>query len=140
VSDLRPTIDFTRGPSTPSFDTEHSGVVIRVEHRASHGVIEALTLHGAYRIDVDTAREIRAVPLQRALVVVVTAGLWYAAWNLAREALLFEDDEETRAGMVRGYFNVDLRARGEVPRAGVLYVLVSMGPVVSNVVEIRLAR
>jgi hypothetical protein len=128
-----PLVDFVPGPESPPIGVDFSGIAIRVEARSAHGNLTALRLHGAYRVTVDDARAIGAIPLQKALVVTATSGLRHRAFRLLGETIAFDDDEETGGGMVRGFFNADLLARFNLAPYGAGYVLVSLGPLLSNV-------
>jgi hypothetical protein len=128
--------DFVRSEASPALEPGFSGVVIRVDARSSLGQMRRLMLHGAYQVSVDTAREIKSIPLQKAVVVTVTSGLSFWSFNAVGEGFAFEDDEHAGGGVVRGYFNVDLLDRAGVGTYGSGFVLVSMGALLSNVVEV----
>ncbi len=129
-------VDFSRTPASPDLDPGASGVVIRVEARSEHGALRALRLHGAYRLSIDEARAIDAVPLHKALVITAVSGFRHQAWNLAGDALAFPDDEQTGGGAVTGYFSADVLPRFPVAAYGRAYLVVSLGAHRSNVVEV----
>ena len=128
-----PLVDFARGPATPAVDLNFLGIAIQIEARSAHGDLTALRLHGVYRVSIDDARAIGSIPLQRALVVTATSGLFHRAWTLVGQTITFADDEEAGGGLVRGYFNADLLPFFNVASYGTGHVLVSLGPLVSNV-------
>ncbi len=128
-----PLVDFVAGPGTPAVDLNFLGIALQIEARSSHGDLTALRLHGVYRVSIDDARAIGSIPLQRALVVTVTSGLFHRAWRLVGQTITFADDEEGGGGVVRGYFNADLLPYFKVAAYGTGHVLVSLGPLVSNV-------
>jgi hypothetical protein len=70
-------------------------------------------------------------------VVVITAGFRNRAFNLLGDQLAFTDDEEHRGGVVRGYFNADLLPHFGLEPFERCFVLVSLGPHLSNVVEVK---
>ena len=129
-----PLVDFVPGAQTPAVDLNFLGIALQIEARSSHGDLTALHLHGVYRVSIDDARAIGVIPLQKALVVTATSGLFHATWKLVGQTITFEDDEQSSGGVVRGYFNADLLPRFNVASYGTGYVLVSLGPLVSNVV------
>jgi len=128
-----PLVDFTAGPHTPAVDPSFLGVAVQLEARSSHGDLTALRLHGLYRVSVDDARAIGAIPLQKALVVTATSGLFHKAWTLVGQTVTFDDDEQSGGGVVSGHFNADLLPFVRVAPYGTGYVLVSLGTLVSNV-------
>lgn len=128
-----PLVDFTAGPHTPAVDLNFLGIAVKIEARSSHGDLTALRLHGLYRVSVDDARAIGVIPLQKALVVTATAGLFHKAWTLVGQTVTFDDDEQSGGGVVRGYFNADLLPFFNVASYGTGYVLVSLGTTLSNV-------
>jgi hypothetical protein len=128
--------DFLRNDASPTLESSFSGVVIRVDARSSLGQMQRLMLHGAYQVSVDSAREIKAIPLQRALVVTVTSGLVYRSFNAVGDGFTFDDDEHAAGGLVRGYFNVDILDRARIGLYGSGFILASIGPLLSNVVEV----
>lgn len=128
-----PLVDFTAAPGTPAVDLNFLGIAVQIEARSSHGDLTALRLHGVYRVSIDDARAVAAIPLQKALVVTVTSGLAHHTWNLVRQTITFADDEQSGGGVVRGYFNADLLPFFRVAPYGTGYVLVSLGTLVSNV-------
>jgi hypothetical protein len=128
-----PLVDFFQGPASPRIAPDFLGIMIHVEARSSHGKLTALRLHGVYRVTVDDARDAGVIPLQKALVVTATSGLFHKSWNLAGQTITFEDDEQSGGGVVRGYFNADILPRFSVQPYGTGYLLVSLGPLLSNV-------
>lgn len=128
--------DFLRNETSPTLEPGFAGVVIRVETRSSHGQMQRLTLHGAYQVSVDSARELKAIPLQKALVITVTSGLVYSSFNAVGDGFTFDDDEHTGGGLVRGYFNIDLLDRAPIGTYGSGFILASIGTLLSNVVEV----
>lgn len=126
-------VDFVQGAGTPAIEPDFLGVAIGVEARSSHGDLTALELHGVYRVTLDHAREVGAIPLQKALVVTATSGLFQRTWNLVGQTITFEDDEQSGGGVVRGYFNADLLPLFNIASYGTGYVVVSLGPLLSNV-------
>jgi hypothetical protein len=129
---ITPLVDFARGPESPEMAPDFRGVTIRLVATAHLGQLRALRLHGAYRVSIDDAREIEAIPLHKALVVTTTATLSYATSPLLGETFAFEDDERTGGGMVTGYFNADLLHLFGPGFEGTGYVVVSLGPFVSS--------
>lgn len=129
-------VDFSRTPASPELDPGASGVVIRAEARSELGAVRALRLHGAYRLSIDEARAVGAVPLHKALVITAVAGFRHRAWNLAGDAFAFPDDEHTGGGAVTGYFSADVLPHFQVDAYGRAYLLVSLGTRLSNVVEV----
>lgn len=129
-----PLVDFVPGPQTPAVDLNFLGIALQIEARSSHGDLTALRLHGVYRVSIDDARAIGAIPLQKALIVTATSGLFHTAWNLVGQTITFADDEQSSGGVVRGYFNADLLPFFNIASYGTGYVVVSLGPLVSNVV------
>jgi hypothetical protein len=128
-----PLVDFLQHAASPSFEAGSLGIAIRVDARSTHGQLTALRLHGLYRVSVDDARSVGAIPLQKALVVTATSGLLHQSWNLAGQTITFDDDEQSGGGVVRGYFNADLLPLFNVASYGTGYVVVSLGPLLSNV-------
>lgn len=128
-----PLVDFTRGPQTPAVDLNFLGIAVQIAARSSHGDLTALRLHGLYRVSIDDARAIGAIPLQKALVVTATSGLSHRAWTLVGQTVTFDDDEQSGGGVVRGYFNADLLPFFNVQPYGTGYVVVSLGTTLSNV-------
>ena len=95
-------------------------------------MLTALRLHGVYRVSIDDARTVGAIPLQKALIVTATSGLLHRSWNLVGQTITFEDDEQSGGGVVRGDSTPSPAA---LPR-GLVWnrlVLVSLGTIVSNV-------
>ncbi|MEP7125768.1 MAG: hypothetical protein ABJE95_32860 [Byssovorax sp.] len=129
-----PLVDFTAGPQTPAVELNFLGIALQIEARSSHGDLTALRLHGLYRVSIDDARAVGAIPLQKALVVTATSGLRHRSWNLVGQTVTFDDDEQSGAGVVRGYFNADLLPFFNVASYGTGYVVVSLGTLISNVV------
>lgn len=128
-----PLVDFVAGPGTPAVEANFQGIAVRIEARSAHGDLTALRLHGLYRVSIDAARVVGAIPLQKALVVTATSGLFHRSWRLAGETITFEDDEEGGGGVVSGCFNADLLPFFNVASYATGYVVVSLGPFVSNV-------
>ena len=128
-----PLVDFVAGPQTPAIELNFLGITVQIEARSSHGDLTALRLHGVYRVSIDDARAIAAIPLQKALVVTATSGLFHTTRNLVGQTISFQDDEQSGGGVVRGYFNADLLPFFNVASYGTGYVLVSLGALVSNV-------
>jgi hypothetical protein len=128
-----PAVDFTPGPFSPAIEPGFTGVAIRVEAPAQHGRLKSLRLSGVYRITVDQAREIGAIPLHKALVVTATSGLAYTSYRLVGETITFPDDERTSGGFVRGHFNADLLRHFNLRDFATGYAVVSLGPLLSNV-------
>lgn len=126
-------LDFNRSDTSPALPAGVPGVRIRVVATSEHGDFTALRLYGAYQVSAADAEALGARPLQRALVVTASSGMWFEAWNLVGEAITFPDDEQRAGDMVRGYFNVDLLRRVDVRPYGTGYVLVSLGPMLSNI-------
>jgi hypothetical protein len=134
---MAPLVDFAAGPGSPEMAPDFCGVTIRLAATADRGRLRALRLHGAYRVPLDAAREIAAIPLHEALVVTTTAALSYATSRLLGETFAFEDDERVGGGMVTGYFNADLLHLFGAGFEGTGYVVVSLGPLVSNAAMFR---
>ena len=108
-------------------------MAIRVHAESSHGTLRSLRLGGVYRVDVEIARTISAIPLQKALVVTCTSGFLHHAWNLHGETLAFDDDEQTAGGFV-GVISTPISSpTSPSTRSGTGFVVVSVGPVVSSV-------
>ncbi len=128
-----PLVDFTAAPGTPAVELNFRGIAVQIEARSSHGDLTALRLHGLYRVSIDDARAVAAIPLQKALVVTVTSGLAHHTWNLVGQTITFADDEQSGGGVVRGHFNADLLPFVRVAPYGTGYVLVSLGTTLSNV-------
>jgi hypothetical protein len=128
-----PLVDFTRGPATPTVELNFLGIALQIEARSSHGDLTALRLHGLYRVSIDDARAIGAIPLQKALVVTATSGLFHRTWTLVGQTVTFDDDEQSGGGIVRGYFNADLLPFFNVASYATGYVVVSLGTTLSNV-------
>jgi hypothetical protein len=126
-------VDFHEDAASPRIEADFAGVSIAVEAASAHGVLRALRLRGVYRVPVGLAGEIGATPLQKALIVTVTSGLGFWSFNLLGEQIAFDDDEQVGGGFVRGYFNADLLHRCEIAAYATGYILVSLGPAVSNV-------
>ena len=127
----------TFAPVDASPQPPAEGVAIAARWDSSHGTLRRLTLHGAFQVSNTTASELAAQPLQRALVVTLTAGVRFASFNLVGQQLTFPDDDQRDGGSVRGYFNTDLVSRfGLEPHEG-CFVLVSLGPHLSNVIEVQ---
>jgi hypothetical protein len=87
-----------------------------------------LGVRGVFRLPLDAARAIDR-HRHRAIVVLVTRPGSFEVASPLRERVLFDADEELADGMTRGFFSVDLA------RSGASYVVASLGPYVSNVVE-----
>ncbi len=128
-----PLVDFVAGAGTPAIEPSFLGIAAQIAVRSSNGDLTALRLHGVYRVTIDDAREVGAIPLQKALVVTATSGLFHRTWNLVGQTITFEDDERSSGGVVRGYFNADLLPFFNVASYGTGYVVVSLGPLLSNV-------
>ena len=88
----------------------------------------ALGVRGVFRLPVDAARAIDR-HRHRALVVLVTRPGSFEVASPLRKRVLFDDDEEVADGMTRGFFSIDLA------RSGASYIVASLGPYVSNIVE-----
>jgi hypothetical protein len=128
-----PLVDFVAGPGTPALEPNFLGIAVQIAARSSHGDLTALRLHGVYRVTIDDARSVGAIPLQKALVVTATSGLFHRTWSLVGQTITFDDDEQSSGGVVRGYFNADLLPFFNVASYGTGYVVVSLGPLLSNV-------
>ena len=91
-------------------------------------------IDGVAQLAVQDAAAMGVTPIQRALVVTVASGLVYRSWNPAGEKATFIDDQERDGAIVRAGFGFELsKAFGPSDEEGV-YVIVSMGPFISNVV------
>jgi hypothetical protein len=81
----------------------------------------------------DTAT-LGVTPIQRAIVVTVSSGLVYRSWNLTGERATFVDDQERDGPLVRAAFGFEVSKAFGPSRGEGVYVMVSMGPHISNVV------
>jgi hypothetical protein len=91
-------------------------------------------IDGVIQLAAADAGALGVTPIQRALVVTASSGFVYRSWNPAGEQSLFADDQESVGGVVRAFFSVDVsKAIGPGRDQGV-YVLVTVGRFVANVV------
>lgn len=104
---------------------------------AQQGRLLRWSLHGAYRLSEAQAGAIEAAQMQRALCVTITSGFRFDAFNLVGEQLTYRDDEAREGGWVEGHFNTDLLGRFELELGDRCFVLVSLGPYLSNVVAVQ---
>ena len=129
-------VQFGRVAESPELSADAVGVAIAARWEAVRGELRKLVLHGTCRVLADQAEAIGARPLQQALVVTITAGFRFESVNLVGEQLTFPDDEMRGAGFVQGYFNADLLARFGLGPGERCFVLTSLGPHLSNVLEV----
>jgi hypothetical protein len=93
-------------------------------------------IDGVAQLANDAAAGLGATPIQKALVVTVASGLVYGSWNVSGEQALFVDDQERQGNAVRGGFGLELsKVFGPSQGEGV-YVMVSLGASLSNVIFI----
>ena len=127
------TDDFRPGPGTPKTPPGFRGVVIGVAAGAApRGPVD---LNGVFQITTAEALALCGQP-HRALTVVVTSAEGAILGTPFREGAFFEDDLERSGDAVRGYFRSRLVPPDQPIPAGPLWISVSLGEHLSNVVEL----
>jgi len=133
----QPLVDFLECAESPRVGLGFRGVAVRLVHTATAGQLRSLRLHGFYRVTIDDARDAAVIPLHKALVVTATWQLGCRTARLLGETIALRDDERQEGGLVSGYFNADAIGLFGYAFEGRGYVLVSLGPLVSNVATFR---
>ena len=128
---------FGKHAKPPAVATDFRGV--RIQARVSRWPQEGggpVWIDGVAQLGTEEAAALGVTPIQKALVVTVSSGLVYRSWNPAGEQALFTDDQERQGQVVRGAFGFDVaKVIGPSRREGV-YVIVSIGGTLSNVLFI----
>lgn len=125
--------DFRPGPGTPKVPAGFNGVVIGVAAPAApRGPVD---LNGVFQIPAAEAIALGGQP-HRALTVVVTSAEGAILGTPFREGAFFEDDLEKSGDAVRGYFRSHLVPPDQPIPQGPLWISVSLGEHLSNVVEL----
>lgn len=136
---------FGRNAKPPAVGADFRGVRIqaRVPSWPKAGAADEATrsvwpmwIDGVVQLDTDAAARLGVVPVQKALVVTVASGLVHRSWNVAGEQALFVDDQESHGQVVRGGFGIDLSKAFGPSRGEGVYVMVSVGASLSNVLFI----
>ena len=126
----------TRMEVSPALAANETGVVLTGPAHAQ--ARRPLVLHGMFRIPRAAADEI-GDHLHRALVLVVTTKGGYHASNPLRHLTTFADDETSSEVARQGWFNLDAWATCPFEEPGTYFVTVSLGPYLSNTLEIQIA-
>jgi hypothetical protein len=113
----------------PAFRGLH--IAPRVQRWPTDGA--AVWIDGVAQVASQDAAALGVTPIQRALVVTASSGLGYRSWNLAGEKALFVDDQERDGQVVRAAFGFELSKAFGPSRGEGVFVMVSMGPFISNV-------
>ena len=131
-------VSFGKGAAALPIDSKFRGVRItaRVQRWPSPHDSTPVWIDGVVQLDGKDAAALGVTPIQRAVVVTASSGFIYRSWNVAGERPLFPDDQERHNDIVRGTFSVELSAAFGTSRDRDAYVLVSVGPNVSNVLHI----
>lgn len=109
-----------------------AGVVITLAPRPLP--MSPLVVHGAFRLSAEQAALLKN-EVHRSIVAVVQHGPAHAVYLPFRDLVLFADDVAAAPGGVTGYFNFDVFELQGGLAAGPYHLLVSMGELVSAVVE-----
>lgn len=125
ATDCQKTLHSPAPPATP-------GIALGLAPRPSPA--SPLLLHGAFRISVEQAKWLGGEP-HRAVVLLVQHGPAHNVYVPFRERVLFVDDVGGSGGDVTGYFNLDVFDLQGQFAAGNYHLLVSMGELISSVVE-----
>jgi hypothetical protein len=120
-----------RVPLSPALPAS-PGIVLALAPRPQP--LSPLLVHGAFLLDPATAEAIGGEP-HRGIVVVVQHGEAHSAYTPFRDPVLFADDVAHGPRGVEGYFTLDVFALQGSFAPGPYHVLVSMGELVSPVVE-----
>jgi hypothetical protein len=89
-------------------------------------------IDGVIQVGRADASALALTPIQRQLVLTVSAGYRFGSWNMAEGRVLFRDDQAEVGGVVRGPFAFDLARYFEVTGQAPCHVLVSAGPFLSE--------
>jgi hypothetical protein len=106
-----------------------------VKDRAPHS--PRRWIEGIVQLDVADVDAIGLRPIQRALVLTARSTAVDGSWSLVGDRVLFPDDEEAVGGAIRGRFGFDLSLFFDSDEVFSCHVLVSAGPFLSNVIELR---
>lgn len=126
---------FGKHAQPPAVAPDFRGV--RIQARVSRWPKEGpVWIDGVAQVGTEDAAALAMTPIQKALVVTVSSGLLCRSWNPSGEQALFTDDQERQGQVVRGAFGFDVaKAFGSGLDEGV-YVMVSLGATLSNVLFI----
>jgi hypothetical protein len=127
---------FGKAARAPAVTASFRGVSITSRLPRWPGAGVPVWIDGVVQLDAKDAEALGVTPIQRALVITASCDFMYRSWNPAGEQALFADDQERVGTTVRAAFSFELsKALGPHGDEGV-YVLVSVGPFISNVVFI----
>lgn len=127
---------FGKGARPPLVAPEFRGVRIQARVPAWSKGGGAVWIDGVAQLAGDVAAGLGVTPIQKGLVVTVASGFAHRSWNISGERALFVDDQERQGNLVRGGFGMDVsEAFGPSHGEGV-YVMVSLGASLSNVIYI----
>jgi hypothetical protein len=124
---------FGKAARPPAVAADFRGIKIaaRVQRWPQSGPV---WVDGVVQLADKDAAALGVTPIQRAVVMTASSGMLFWSWSVAGERSLFPDDQERLPGAVRGTFSMEVsQACGASKDEGV-YLLVSVGPFVSNVV------
>jgi hypothetical protein len=125
--------DFRPGPGTPKAPAGLDGLVVGLAALAApRGPVD---LHGVFQLAAAEAVALDGQP-HRGLTVVVTSAEGAIVGTPYREQAFFEDDLEGSGDAVRGYFRFRLVPPDQPIPQGPLWISVSLGEHLSNVVEL----
>jgi hypothetical protein len=125
--------DFKPGPGTPKAPAGLDGLVVGLAVPAApRGPVD---LNGVFQITADEAAALGGQP-HRGLTLVVTSVEGAIVGTPYREQAFFEDDLEAAGDAVRGYFRFRLVPPDKPLPQGPLWISVSLGEHLSNVVEL----
>jgi hypothetical protein len=127
---------FGKAARAPAVTASFRGVSITSRLPRWPGAGVPVWIDGVVQLDAKDADALGVTPIQRALVATVSSGFVYRSWNPAGEQALFADDQERVGTTVRAAFSFELSKAFGPSRDEGVYVLVSVGPFISNVVFI----
>jgi hypothetical protein len=128
-----PTDDTKPGPGTPKAPAGLDGVIIAVAAPMTpRGPVD---LSGVFQLKGDEVVAFDGQP-HRGLTMVVTSAEGAILGTPFRERVFFEDDLERARDAVRGYFRLRIVPPDQPIPAGPLWISVSLGEHLSNVVEL----